>query len=100
MLKLLGNVEAGPKWFFIVSYVAGHYTCPCLVHLLMIELTVLQTNVLLLSYREVFPEADRPLLDSGLKTALRPYSAGPEVLFAAHPKTPHFQESFFILSIL
>ena len=31
----------------------GYYTCACPAHLLMIELPILQTNVLLLSYREV-----------------------------------------------
>ena len=51
---LLGKVEAGPNWFFIVSFVAGHYTCPCLVYLLIIELPVLQTIILLLSCKEFY----------------------------------------------
>ena len=50
---LLWEEGTRPKWPYIICSVTRHYTCTCLACLLKVELMLLQTDVLVLSYREV-----------------------------------------------
>ena len=78
------------KWPNSAFSVTELCTCPCLVHLLILNLPVLQTNAILLFCRELFV---RYWVENCLKTTFS-WALG---AVCCAVKTPCFQESFLIL---
>ena len=70
---LLEKGKTGPKCPYSACYVYGHYTCLCMVHLLLVELQACMHCRLM----QFYGCAGRLLSATGLKTAWRPHSAGP-----------------------